>query len=369
MAGARPRVLVITPDFPPAKGGIQILSHRAVSSFTTLEPTVATVGHPDAASFDRTQAYRIERSRDWPGKNRWSNFALNAAAIGLALRERPDVVLSTHIVASPAAVLLRRHLGIPFVQYVYAKELGVRPNLARFAGMRADRVLAVSRYTHELLVALGVPGGRVTVINPGVDVPAEAPTDRPPGGRPTVLTIARLEDRYKGHDVILRALPLVRAEVPDVRWRVVGGGPLRATLEDRVQALGLAKAVQFLGSVSNEARDEELAHADVFCMVSRLPAAGFAGEGFGIVYLEANAYGLPVVAGGVGGATDAVVHGETGLLVDPQDHVAVADALVTLLRDRDLAGRLARGGRERAHRFTWEAMGARVESELLSVIR
>jgi phosphatidylinositol alpha-1,6-mannosyltransferase len=103
-------------------------------------------------------------------------------------------------------------------------------------------------------------------------------------------------------------------------------------------------------------------------MVSRLPAGRFAGEGFGIVYLEANAHGLPVVAGAAGGATDAVVHGETGLLVDPLDHVAVADALVALLSDRDLAVRLGGNGRARAERFTWEAAGRLVEAELLSLL-
>ena len=163
-------------------------------------------------------------------------------------------------------------------------------------------------------------------------------------------------------------MPLVRAEVPDARWRVIGDGPIRAMLQDRARTGGLASAVQFLGSVTDEVRDHELAHADVFCMVSRLPAGRFAGEGFGIVYLEASAHCLPIVAGAVGGATDAVVHGETGLLVDPEDHVAVADALVTLLRDRELSARLGSQGRARAADFSWQKAGARVEAELLRLV-
>lgn len=364
-----PRVLVLTPDFPPAKGGIQILSHRIVSSFTALEPTVVTVGYPDDVAYDRMLGFKVVRAPRRPGRNWLTTLGLNATALSVALRERPDVVLSTHIVVSPTAALMRHHLGIPFVQYVHAKEIGAKPGLARFALTRADRVVAVSRYTRGLALAAGARAGRVVLINPGVDAPANARTERSGNGHPTVLTISRLEDRYKGHDVVLRALPLVRAQVPEVRWRVVGDGPLRPTLEDRARALGLEDVVQFLGSVSDEARDQELGRADAFCMVSRLPAGGFAGEGFGIVYLEANAHGLPVVAGAVGGATDAVVHGETGLLVDPQDHVAVADALVALLSDRDLAARLARGGRERADRFTWEAASERVEFELLSLVK
>jgi phosphatidylinositol alpha-1,6-mannosyltransferase len=365
---ARPRVLVITPDFPPVKGGIQILSHRIASSFRMLEPTVVTVDHPAAEAFDRMQTFEIVRVRRQPGRRAFTTLALNAGATRVALRDRPDVVLSTHIVVSPTAALLRRQLGIPFVQYVYAKEIGAKPQLARFALTRADRVVSISRYTTELAIAAGAPADRIALISPGVDAPAVTRTDRPLDGPPTVLTISRLEDRYKGHDVMLRALPLVRAEVPDVRWHIIGDGPLRQTLEDRAQALGLGDSVQFLGRVSDEARDEELARANAFCMVSRLPAGRFAGEGFGIVYLEANAHGVPVVAGAVGGATDAVVHGETGLLVDPQDHVAVADALVALLRDRDLAERLARAGRARVEGFTWEAAGGLVEAELLRVL-
>lgn len=362
-----PRVLVITPDFPPAKGGIQILSHRVVSSFRILTPTVVTLGHRDAAAFDRSAGLRIIRvSRK--GRSVFATVSLNAAALSIALQEHSDVVLSTHIVASPVAALLRRQLGIPFVQYVHAKEIGARPGLARFALTRSDRVVAVSRYTRGLAVAAGARPDRVALISPGVDGPAGATPDVRRDGPPTVLTISRLEDRYKGHDVILRALPLVRTAVPDVRWRVIGDGPLRPSLEDRVHALGLDDVVQFLGSVSDDVRDRELARANAFCMVSRLPAGGFAGEGFGIVYLEANAHGLPVVAGGAGGATDAVVHGETGLLVDPLDHVAVADALVALLSDHDLACRLARGGRAHAERFTWEAAAQRVEAELVGLV-
>src|SRR5262249_28872047 len=142
----------------------------------------------------------------------------------------------------------------------------------------------------------------------------------------------------------------------------------RPALEDRARATGLAGAVQFLGRLSDEERDAEFAAAHAFCMVSRLPAGGLAGEGFGIVYLEAGAHGLPGVAGRGGGATDAVLDGETGLLVDPEDHVAVADALVSLLRDRALADRLAAAGRARAQQQTWAAAGQALEEELCALI-
>jgi phosphatidylinositol alpha-1,6-mannosyltransferase len=365
---ALPRVMVITPDFPPAKGGIQILTHRVVSAMRELEPIVVTLGQPGAAEFDREQNFRIVRTRATPSTRRFSIAGLNATAGMVGVHERPDVVLSMHIVAGPAAALLRRQLGVPFVQYIHAKEVGARPALARFALTRADRVIAVSHYTRDLALAAGANPARISLIYPGVDLPAGSPAPRQRAGPPTVLTISRLEDRYKGHDVVLRALPLVRVEVPDVRWHVIGDGPLRFALEERARAMDLGECVHFLGSVSDAERDRELSTADAFCMVSRMPTGGFAGEGFGIVYLEANAHGLPVLAGATGGALDAVVPEETGLLVDPEDHVAVADALVRILTDRAVAQRLGSGGRARAASLTWTAAGHLVEADLLSLV-
>ena len=271
------------------------------------------------------------------------------------------MILSAHIVTSPAAAALREVLRVPVIQYFHAKEIGVHQPLARFAVRRADASIAVSRYTRELILEAGGNSASIHCIHPGVDSPESAAADGATN-RPTVVTIARLEDRYKGHDVLVRAMPLVRAQVPDVRWVVIGDGPLRSPLEALAAANGLdRRTVQLLGSVSDAERDEWLERASVFAMPSRLPAGGFAGEGFGIVFLEANAHGLPVVAGDVGGASDAVVDGETGILVEPTDHVAVAAALTRLLGDADLRERLGRAGAERAREFSWNRAAVRVE--------
>jgi phosphatidylinositol alpha-1,6-mannosyltransferase len=186
---------------------------------------------------------------------------------------------------------------------------------------------------------------------------------------PTLLTVGRLSERYKGHDVVLRALPLVMAGVPDARWVVVGEGPLRAELEARAAAYGVRDRVHFTGQVPDVERDGWFRRAQVFVMPARAPVAG-AGEGFGIVFLEANLHGLPVVAGGVGGALDAVVDGVTGILVDPTDHVAVADAVVDLLRDPEKARSMGASGAARARQdFGWPEVAARVGAVLRSVAR
>jgi phosphatidylinositol alpha-1,6-mannosyltransferase len=154
-----------------------------------------------------------------------------------------------------------------------------------------------------------------------------------------------------------------------VQWLVIGEGSLRRSLESRAGSLGVARHISFLGAVPDAERDACLARSRVFVMPSRVPATGVGGEGFGIAYLEANAFGLPVVAGHEGGATDAVVDGRTGLLVDPRDHVAVADGVTDLLLDPSRAAELGRAGAARAREFAWPDVTRRVEDLVLRVAR
>ncbi len=363
--GTEPRVLVLTPDFPPAPGGIQLLVHRIVRHAHRLRPRVVTLDAPGASEFDAADGLDVHRVGPGP-ERRLAVATLNARALGEAARFRPAAVLSGHIVTAPAAALIAAALRVPFVQYLYAAEVGARPRLAAFAMRRADAVVSISTYTHELALAHGAPPGRVHKILPGVDLPA--PDATPRADRPTLLTISRLSERYKGHEVVLRALPLIRARVPDVEWVVVGDGPLRPALERAAAAQGLQGSVRFVGTVTDGERDQWLRRAHVFTMPSRLPAGGLAGEGFGIVYLEAGAHGLPVVAGKVGGALDAVVHDQTGVLVDPLDHVALADAITDLLLDRSRAQALGATGARRAHELAWPSVARRVEDLVLGLL-
>ncbi len=342
-----------------------MLAHRLAGGMKGFETNVVALDGPGAGSFDAESGLRTRRVRVGGrlGRGRGRIVALNAAAWAQALSFRPDVTLSLHVVTAPAAAGIRRALGGRTVQYFHANEIGGKPKLAAFAARRADAVIAVSSYTAALVRATGVTPVDLRLIPPGVELP-EDPTPQP-SERPTLLTIARLNDGYKGHDVLIRALALVRAQVPRVEWIVIGDGPLRPGLEQLAGSLGVADSVRFLGATSDEQRNRWLRRADVFAMPSRLPGGGLAGEGFGIVYLEAAAYAKPVVAGNVAGAVDAVLDGETGLLVDPTDPVAVAEAITKLLLDGELARRLGRAGAERAQSYAWPVILERVEAVLL----
>ncbi len=380
--GGLPRLLLLTPDFPPAPGGIQVVADRLARGLEGFATTVLAPVTPGAASFDAQSGVHTLRVPTGGGLRGAGNALLNAAALTRGLALRPDVVLSMHIATSPAAAALRRAAGARTVQYFHAEEIGAKPRLAAFAAEHADASIAVSEYTAGLIAATGASSRNLHVIGNGTDPPDEqvplvrTPDERTPfeqtllaHDRSTILTIARIEERYKGHDTLVRALPLVLAKVPDAQWVVIGDGSLRPGLEQLAESYGVAHAVSFLGAVSDEQRNDWLRRASLLAMPSRLPAGGFAGEGYGIVYLEAGAYGKPVVAGNVGGALDAVRDGETGLLVDPLDPLAVAEAITRLLQDRELSARLGEAGRAHALEQTWPGVVKRVEAVLLAAGR
>lgn len=361
----RLRVLLLTPDFPPSEGGIQLLLSRLVECMPTVEFRVLTLGQEGAEPYDEGFPAAVRRVASAEGDRRLAALRLNARSLAEARSFRPDLILSGHAVASLGAIALRRALRVPLVQYFHADEFRVRARLCAAAAKAADASIAVSEYTRGMCLDAGADPDRVEVIHPGIDLPPPPTVERDP--RPTLLTVATLLFRYKGHDVMARALPLIRAKVPEARWVVVGDGPFRPALENAIRSYGIEEAVELRGRVSDRERDEWLDRASVFCMPSRLPAAGLGGEGFGIVYLEAAAHGIPAIGGKVAGALDAVLDGETGLLVDPTDHLALAAAATEMLSDPRRAQEMGRAGRAYAEQHAWPLIAARVEALLRRV--
>ncbi|CAB4933892.1 unannotated protein [freshwater metagenome] len=180
--------------------------------------------------------------------------------------------------------------------------------------------------------------------------------------------MSRLDDVHKGTDVLIRALALARQTVAEARLIVIGEGRLRPALERLATDLGVRDAVEFLGRASDEERDRRLDTCAVFAMLSRVPP-GEGGEGFGIVFAEAAARGVPVLAGDQGGARDAVDHGRTGLLVDPTSIGDAAAAIVRLLTDRALRTALGEEGPRWARRFSWDVVVEQVEDVLHEAAR
>jgi phosphatidylinositol alpha-1,6-mannosyltransferase len=238
----------------------------------------------------------------------------------------------------------------------------------------ADLVITNSEYTRAFVKSAGVEESKIVKVRPGADAEHFRPGMDASGirrrlgieGRPTLLTVARMVkvNRYKGHDVVLRALARVVKAVPDVAYVMVGEGDDVEYLAQLARERGVQDNVVFAGRLKNEELPFIYNACDAFIMCSREDRTrrGVWAEGFGLALVEASACGKPVIAGRSGGVPDAVREGVTGLLVDPTDEVAVAAAIVKILRERELAETLGRNGRAWVEReMNWDRAGDEFE--------
>jgi glycosyltransferase involved in cell wall biosynthesis len=361
---------MLTPSFPPSPGGIERTAGQLAAGLSADHAVEVVAGRPPTTvGMSPPPGVAVHWAPNDPPYGRRATVSLLRLAVGIGLRFEPDVVLALHIRTMPAARAIRRLRGSRAVLIVHAKEMREQPALARAAVRWADAVVAVSEFSRSLALEAGADPGRTHIIHPGVTLPPDAP--RPLHERPlppTIVTVARISDRHKGHDVALKAMIRLREQVPDARWTMIGSGALRGELQRAAGELGIGSCVEFPGAVDDHELHERLGAAHAFCLLSRQPAGGQVGEGFGIAFIEAGAHALPVVAGRVPGVVDAVADGTNGLLVDPRDPEAVAVALERVLVDRELAQRLADGGVARAASLAWPAVVDRYR-ELMADVR
>ena len=231
---------------------------------------------------------------------------------------------------------------------------------------KVDGVVAISRVIAELLAQAGVERGKIRHIPSGID-PARfisADAHERLFKNPLVIGSAAVLEARKGHEILLEAAALLKADGVNLSYQLAGAGPLRHQLEQQAAHLGLQEEVQFLGFVSDISKF--LAAIDIFVMPSLH-------EGLGVAVLEAMAAGKPVVASRVGGLAESVADGVTGILVPPANATALAQGIAKLVHDRSLAREMGLRGQERvARHFTLEQMAAANESyyyELLGAAR
>jgi phosphatidylinositol alpha-1,6-mannosyltransferase len=224
----------------------------------------------------------------------------------------------------------------------------------------ADGVVAVSRFTLDMLMSdFGVPREKIELVSNGVDLQRFAPCPRCEdlvvryglAGRPVLLTVGRLSAR-KGMDRVIDALPEVMRTFSDMVYLIVGEGSYRPVLEQRVAEHQLGRSVIFAGAVPDQELADHYGLGDVFIMANREMPDGET-EGFGLVFLEANACGLPVIAGRAGGSVDAVTDGVNGLVVDGDDTAAIAASITRMFHDEHIRERLRQGGIEVARAADW----------------
>jgi phosphatidyl-myo-inositol dimannoside synthase len=378
------KTLIVTNDFPPRPGGIQAFLH---SMALRLDPSRVVVY---ASTFGRDAERAGETAR------------FDAEQPFEVVRDRSTMLLPTPRVTRRAVSLLREH-GCESVWFGAAAPLGLMAPALRRAGARrlvatthgheaawaqlpvarqllrrigegTDTLTYLGEYTRSRIARAltSQAAARMRQLPPGVDEKTFHPAS---GGeavraklglteRPVIVCVSRLVPR-KGQDTLIRAMPRILAEVPDAALLIVGGGPYRGELEKLAASQDAAGSVRFTGAVPWEELPAHYGAGDVFAMPCRTRRGGLDVEGLGIVYLEASATGLPVVAGDSGGAPDAVLDDETGWVVRGGDPEEAADRIIALLKDPGLRARMGERGREWVvERWRWDLLAERLR-ELL----
>lgn len=356
------RILALVTDAFGGHGGIARYNQDLISAFASSANVREICVLPRVGDCsDQVLPEKVRQARASAGR-----LAFSTQAIVRAVSSGPfDVVFCGHMYMSPIAAAVSKFLRKPMWLQLHGVDawepLG---RLARTALESAALVTAVSRFTRSrFLEWADVAPERVRVL-PNTFEPRftnglkpEYLADRSNiRGRRVILTVSRLSaaEQYKGHDRIIAALPAIKKRVPDVVYVIAGDGDDQDRLKDLAKKLGVEDLTLFAGRVSERELPDYFRLADVFAMPST-------GEGFGIVYLEAAAYGLPVVAGNRDGSVDALADGAIGTLGDPEDAAQLVDTICDLLsgRGRPLASA--------AHtRFRGENFNAHVDSLLES---
>lgn len=374
------KTLIVTNDFPPRPGGIQSFVH---SMALRLDPGRVVVY---ASTWkDGTEVARFDADQPFP-----------------VIRDRTRMLVPTRRATHRAVSLLREH-GCSSVWFGAAAPLGLMAPALRKAGATrlvatthgheagwaqlpasrqllrrigegTDTLTYLGEYTRSRIAPALTPqaAARMVQLPPGVDEKTFHPGSGGPvvrarlglADRPVVICVSRLVPR-KGQDTLILAMPRVLREFPDAVLLIVGDGPYRPDLERLAERTGVASAVRFTGPVSWEELPAHYGAGDVFAMPCRTRRGGLDVEGLGIVYLEASATGLPVIAGDSGGAPDAVLDGETGWVVAGGSPEQSAERVLTLLRDPELRARMGDRGRQWVEQsWRWDLLAERLKSLL-----
>ena len=378
------KTLIVTNDFPPRPGGIQAFLHNMA---LRLDPERLVVyastwkrgreGIEATAAFDAEQPFTVVRDRTTmllptPGATR--------RAVGL-LREHgcTSVWFGAAAPLGLMAPALRKAGAERLVATTHGHEAGwaqlpAARQLLRRIGESTDTVTYLGEYTRSRIAGALTPeaAARMVQLPPGVDEKTFHPAS---GGdevrarlgltdRPVVVCVSRLVPR-KGQDTLIRAMPRILAAEPDAVLLIVGGGPYEKDLRRLAEETGVAAAVHFTGAVPWSELPAHYGAGDVFAMPCRTRRGGLDVEGLGIVYLEASATGLPVVAGDSGGAPDAVLDGETGWVVRGGDPNESADRITTLLADPELRRRMGERGRTWVEeKWRWDLLAEQLKTLL-----
>jgi phosphatidylinositol alpha-1,6-mannosyltransferase len=331
------RALVFLTDAFGGRGGIAQFNRDLLTSLSNDSAYTRVVALPRVL-FDKSPAVPQNldfRTQSAGGKLRYLVQSLKAAA-----SERFDVVICSHINLLPIAAAAAAAQRVPLLLVVYGIESWKAPRgLSAKLVKQASAVVAISEYTkRRFLEWSGVESSRVHVIPCCVNMKRFGVGPKRDDlllryrlrGRTVMLTVARLagKERAKGIDEVMESLPEIAREIPNIAYLVVGDGHDRKRLEEKAVSLGVSNRVVFAGFVAEEEKVDHYRLADAYVMPGR-------GEGFGIVYLEALACGLPIIASSLDASAEVVLNRSFGRVVNPDRPAELRDACVDVLAEND----------------------------------
>lgn len=368
------KLLITTIEFPPQKGGIANYLAGLAGALPADKAVVLASKSYGAENFDSHQSYKIYRKNlfskfIWP---KWLPLLFNLWRT--ARREKAEAILVGQVLpVGTAAMILNKFLRLPYFVSCHGMDILTvaenprKKNLMNKILEQASGVIANSEFTKNKLIKLGVLENKIVVIYPCVakkdgiapDKILEIKNRLGLADKKIILTVGRLVAR-KGQDKVIEAMPKILEKIPNAIYVVVGDGPEREKLQASSFKLQSDDNVLFTGEISEEKKSAFYQLCDLFIMIPRQIGADV--EGFGTVYLEANQFEKPVVAGRSGGVAEAVVDGVTGLIVDPENVNQIAGAVIKILSDENLAKNFGEQGRERVEKeFGWEVWVVKLE--------
>ena len=354
-------VLFVTNDFGPRAGGIETFIIGLIQRRPFGQTIVYTSFQENSAQFDAdwlaNYGVRVIRDR--------SKILLPTPRVALHLRgiiKKEGITTAAFGAAAPLGLLsasmkragVLRTVALTHGHEVWWAKVFPFNLLLRRIGSTVDVLTYLGEFTRKAISkALSARAQSAMVkIAPGIDVEHFIPTDASPlreslglTDKKVIVSVGRLVHR-KGQDHLIEAMPEILKNVPRAHLLLVGEGPYREHLQNLVHQLKLESSVTFIGRIQYQDLPMYICVGDIFAMPSRSRLMGLEVEGLGIVYLEASSCGLPVLAGDSGGAPDAVIQNETGLVVSGTDNKEIASAAVALLTNFEASQKMGTVGRQ-----------------------
>ncbi|MCP1092517.1 glycosyltransferase family 4 protein [Bacillaceae bacterium OS4b] len=361
------RRLFMSLDFPPESGGIQNYVYGIVSNLNPDNSFVLTsdhLGFEKYNTYDESQNFKVFRT-----KMSGNNSIINKISIMLNLvyqliflkfkLKYTEIHFGTVFPIGLVGPLAKKLLNVRYVVYIHGFDVlslqksNFSYKLLLYILKNANKIICNSSYTKKVIIDMGLNEERIAIISPGIDIEIEDKSFEVTKrsiiekfslqDKRVLLTVSRLVER-KGHDKVLASMVNIVKEIPDIYYVICGDGPDKSRLINLVKEYKLEESVIFTGSLPKDELEALYQTAEVFIMPSREIKNKGDVEGYGIVFLEANYYKLPVIAGNSGGIPDAVLDGKTGYLVDPLDEDEISEKIKKLLFNKELSAKMGEDG-------------------------